>query len=270
MPYGRRTGVKVVDRLNIIAHDKFKEIVEEANREDSMVKLKELKLSDEALAAKVTVPVVPKLNQRLGYKPPQADGSLLLHSETESAASTIELPQSESDFNTVEEEKVAQIAHKVIQELERQPELVPNTAALQSSEVRNVIKEKVENLYKPEQLEIEGVSTKPDITAVVAKTTEIIQQQTIDIPKIIVVPVEPIETFYEPFTLDLSGLTYEPPEETLWIQSLATNEGESLGMGAGSIEEKSLENHVVSSLLEFDDISYYDHAELTQILHQSL
>jgi type III restriction enzyme len=32
LPYGKRTGVAAVDRLNIVAHDKFQEIIDEANR----------------------------------------------------------------------------------------------------------------------------------------------------------------------------------------------------------------------------------------------
>jgi type III restriction enzyme len=35
LPYGKRTGVAAVDRLNIVAHDKFQEIIDEANRGDS-------------------------------------------------------------------------------------------------------------------------------------------------------------------------------------------------------------------------------------------
>jgi type III restriction enzyme len=31
LPYGKRTGVTAVDRLNIVAHDKFQEIIDEAN-----------------------------------------------------------------------------------------------------------------------------------------------------------------------------------------------------------------------------------------------
>lgn len=32
LPYGKRTGVAAVDRLGIVAHDKFQEIVDETNR----------------------------------------------------------------------------------------------------------------------------------------------------------------------------------------------------------------------------------------------
>ena len=36
LPYGRRTGCDAVDRLSIIAHDRFQEIVDNAGREDSI------------------------------------------------------------------------------------------------------------------------------------------------------------------------------------------------------------------------------------------
>ena len=42
LPYGKRTGVAAVDRLNIVAHDKFQEIVDEANRGDSPIRLKQV------------------------------------------------------------------------------------------------------------------------------------------------------------------------------------------------------------------------------------
>ena len=39
LPYGKRTGVTAVDRLNIVAHDEFQEIVDEANKADSAIRL---------------------------------------------------------------------------------------------------------------------------------------------------------------------------------------------------------------------------------------
>ncbi len=42
LPYGKRTGVTSVDRLNIIAHDKFQEIIEEANKPDSQIRLQKV------------------------------------------------------------------------------------------------------------------------------------------------------------------------------------------------------------------------------------
>src|SRR4030095_15159657 len=49
LPYGRRTGVTAVDRLNIVAHDKFQEIIDEANRPGSVIHLQKVELSAEQL-----------------------------------------------------------------------------------------------------------------------------------------------------------------------------------------------------------------------------
>lgn len=38
LPYGKRTGVEAVDRLTIIAHDRFQEIIDRANNDDSIIK----------------------------------------------------------------------------------------------------------------------------------------------------------------------------------------------------------------------------------------
>ncbi len=38
LPYCKRTDVEAVDRLSIVAHDRFQEIVDEANRDDSLMR----------------------------------------------------------------------------------------------------------------------------------------------------------------------------------------------------------------------------------------
>ncbi len=38
LPYGKRTGVAAVDRLTIVSHDQFQEIIDEANRPDSIIR----------------------------------------------------------------------------------------------------------------------------------------------------------------------------------------------------------------------------------------
>ena len=51
LPYGKRTGVAAVDRLNIVAHDKFQEIIDEANRPDSAIRLQAVVLDSDATRA---------------------------------------------------------------------------------------------------------------------------------------------------------------------------------------------------------------------------
>ena len=57
LPYGKRTGVIAVDRLNIVAHDRFQEIVDEAKKPDLTIRLQQVILSSDQLNQK-TVTVV--------------------------------------------------------------------------------------------------------------------------------------------------------------------------------------------------------------------
>jgi type III restriction enzyme len=80
----------------------------------------------------------------------------------------------------------------------------------------------VESQYRPVQMELEGIAKKPNLAAVVAKTAEIVVQHTIDIPRILVVPKGEVKSGFRPFTLDLSRMRYEAPDETLWAAHLRT------------------------------------------------
>ena len=67
LPYGKRTGVEPVDRLNIVAHDKFQEIIDEANRGDSPLRLKQVILDAPKAHEKViSVRVGSQINTLLG------------------------------------------------------------------------------------------------------------------------------------------------------------------------------------------------------------
>ncbi len=70
LPYGKRTGVMAVDRLNIVAHDKFQEIVEEANKPDSAIHMQAVEMDVDALSQKTaTVVSQSLLASKLGLKP---------------------------------------------------------------------------------------------------------------------------------------------------------------------------------------------------------
>jgi type III restriction enzyme len=60
LPYGKRTGVGVVDRLTIVSHDKFQEIVDYANSADSVIRggLKVVYVSDERSKVVIAEPEI--------------------------------------------------------------------------------------------------------------------------------------------------------------------------------------------------------------------
>jgi type III restriction enzyme len=252
LPYGKRTGVMAVDRLNIVAHDKFQEIIDEANKPGSAIRLQQVVLSGDQLAEKtVTVVSQPQLASRLGIQPAQTSTSTMI-------APSIAAPL----FTSPAEQQAAQAAYTVIRKLESQPETIPSVSYLQNPEVQARVVREVATQLRSAQLQLPGVEAEVDLAAVVARTMEMVIAQTIDIPRILVVPTGEVRAGFRAFTLDLGTLNYPPPSDELWIQYLRTHEMEVVTPGRGSIEEARMEDYVVSGLVDFDDISYDDQAEL--------
>ena len=101
LPYGKRTGVAAVDRLNIVAHDRFQKIVDEARRPDSPIQMQTVVLDPAQLQTKtVTVVTQPRLAIELGLQPQHKTTSTVVPASTSPV------------FTKPEEQKVAQINWK--------------------------------------------------------------------------------------------------------------------------------------------------------------
>jgi type III restriction enzyme len=251
LPYGKRTGVKSIDRLNIVAHDKFQEIVDEANRPGSVIHLEQVILDPSESVRRIsTVVAAPTLVSWLGGQPPTA-----------TTAGVAGLTTPAPVFKTPAEQQIAQLTYQAIQ----RREALPSSAHLQQTAVMEAIVREVQAQFVPStQAELPGLEPQPtpDITAIVAETVAQVQQLTIDIPRIVVVPKGEVTSGFEPFILDTSNVHFQPVERDLLIQSLQTNEQESLTMGSRVASEVRLEDYLVRHLVDFPDISYDDQADL--------
>lgn len=252
LPYGKRVGVTAVDRLNIVAHDKFQEIVDEANRPDSAIRMQSVVLDPDELEKKTrTVISQTTLASQLGTQ-----------SEHTSPSTTVIAPQQQPMFADAQEQKIAQAAYERIKQWSSQPERVPISSYLTEQDIQTAIVGEVESQFMPDQSEMTAIIERPDIAAIVKKTTEMVMRQTIDIPRILVVPKGEVASGFHSFQLELFGLSFQPISEELWVQFLRTGITEVIGVGKGGIREDRLENYVVSGLVDYDDIDYEKHADL--------
>lgn len=254
LPYGKRTGVTAVDRLNIVAHDRFQEIVDEANNPNSPIRLKQLILEEADFERKTkTVVSSPTILTGLGLQTTQADGS----------ATSSGTPTAAPVFTNPAEVRVAQLAYEAFRKLSRQPEKVPSTSFLSRPEIQEKVLKEVRSQYQAPQLELEGIAKpEPDIAAVIAATAQLMAERTIDIPRITVMPKGEVKAGFKPFQLDLSGMRYPAPSEELWAKHLRTDQVDIIGLSQGNLLETRLEDYVVSGLIDFPDIAYDDHADL--------
>ncbi|TAM06015.1 MAG: type III restriction endonuclease subunit R, partial [Rhodanobacter sp.] len=253
LPYGKRTGVAAVDRLNIVAHDKFQEIIDEANRGDSPIRLQRLILdASDPDERKTSVQVTAGVRERLGL----AEPSMQPVSGADGRPAEAITPA----FASEPERKVARMVMDVIGTYEVRSSEVPSSGALLKPDVQRDIAAQVAERLKPMQASLLAEDDL-DLAAVVAKTTQLLIQQTIDIPRISVVPTGEVSTGFDHFALDVRQLYLQPSEREIVIQNLRTNEQETMQAEQG-VHERRPEDYIVHALVDYDDIDYVAHAEL--------
>lgn len=266
LPYGRKTGVEAVDRLNIIAHDKFQEVVDEAGRADSPIRLKQLKLdpTTDMLGGLRSVPVAPTLDALLGIG--TASGTVSAGGVTvplSPVSTSSGAAAAQAIFNS-EQAVVAKVTMDVINELSRKQSpnqtIIPTSASLNQADVQQQIVQRVKELVTPAQVELLPASG-PSIEEIVRKTATLAAQHTIDIPRILVKPKGTVQSGYRIFDVDVSKMNFQPQDQQLVGRGLQT--GTDVLYGQSSvIAEKRPEDYIVRELINFDDVSYDEHAEL--------
>ena len=241
LPYGKRTGVPAVDRLTIVSHDRFQEIVDEANRPGSIIRTGIIIGRDVPLERSRVVVAEPTAVERL------------------TGSTTPGTPMKQQPlFTEPAEQKVSQATLEVLREFER----LPNSADLKKPEVLQKIVERVTDAVRPAQGVIPGTTEEVDIAKVVEKTIDVRNELSIDIPRIIVTPRGDSTAGFKDFDLDCKTIRLQPVSQEILIQHLQNNERYRLRSGDAVIPENRLEDYLVRGLMDFDDINYDDHAPL--------
>ena len=109
---------------------------------------------------------------------------------------------------------------------------------------------------------MEGIVEKPDFAAIISQTTDLVVQEMIPIPRILMVPKTEVKSWFEPFTLELGAVKFPAPSRNLWVHNLHTNTGEAVTVSNDGAREKRMEDYVVAGLIDFDDVSYDSNADL--------
>ena len=245
LPYGKRMGVPAVDRLTIVSHDRFQEIIDHANDPNSIIRTGVVIGKDIPETGKKAVVVESEFEKIISTFPPKAG-------EKENG------PQTRSLFEKPEEQEVAKATFQVIRQYER----LRGSDQLQRKDVQDEIVKKVEDIVRPKQGKLFDSLGEETVAKVVADTTELYREMSIDIPKIVVVPKGEVVAGYKDFDLDTGNINLQPVEQDILIQHLHDMQRYKLRDGSGVVEEKRPEDYLVRGLIDFNDISYDDHAAL--------
>jgi len=248
LPYGKRTGNVAVDTLTIVAHDRFQEIIDHAKDPDSVIR-KGLILGKDIPLTPQKVMVVPsRMESRLIGTPVQSqDGGR--HVEM--------LPtEPEPFYRTEADQSVVRATLDLLPTYER----LQGTADLKKPEVFAQLVRDVE--AKCAVVPVAEGETAPDVAAIVQKVTEVVVQDSIDIPRVSWVPTGQVSSGFTDFDLDTSSVRYQPVDQPILMEAMRTNERRYLDAGVPLKREARLEDYLVRELMNRDDISYDDHSDL--------
>ncbi|MBS0175818.1 MAG: DEAD/DEAH box helicase family protein [Nitrospira sp.] len=248
LPYGKRTGNEAVDTLTIVAHDRFQEIIDHAKDPESVIR-KGLIIGKDIPLTPQKVMVVPSAaeSKLIGTPVQSQDGGNQIE-----LLATVEAPL----FKTEAEQSVVKTALSFLPSYER----LQCSADLTKPEVLAQLSKDVEAHYTALP-KAEGEPA-PDVPAIVKKVVEVVVQGSIDIPKVVLVPKGEVSSGFNDFDLDTSEIRFQPVDQPILVEAMRTNERRFLDAGLALSREKRLEDYLVRELMNRDDISYDDHAEL--------
>ncbi|HQP39744.1 MAG TPA: hypothetical protein PLI95_31390, partial [Polyangiaceae bacterium] len=190
LPYGKRTGVAAVDRLTIVAHDRFQDIVDEAKKGGYSFSTVNIG-TDVDEAPKQTVVVVPSFETALGITPAAPETGAAPAAPSPGVKPAAPAPVQQPKFTKPEEVAAAKATIEAIAKVVRDPQLAPTPKALQSDEVQKKLVEVVKDKLSGGQLTMYpdiGKLTDAQLVLVVREATAIYNALTIAIPRVIVLP----------------------------------------------------------------------------------
>ena len=244
LPYGKRTGVPAVDRLTIVSHDRFQEIIDEANRPDSIIRTGVVIGRDIPLQPTKVIVAEPAYVERITGTADPADPAK---------------PAQQPLFTDPVEQQVAQTTLDILTDFEH----LRSSADLQKPEVLVKIVARVEEAIRPVQGALPTLAAEtPEVYQIVKKTVELRNELSIDIPRIVVIPRGDVTCGFRDFDLQPPAARLQPVSQEILLQSLQDNRQYRLRSGDAVIPEHRHEDYLVRGLMDFDDINYDEHAAL--------
>lgn len=248
LPYnGERTGDAKVDKLTVLAHENFEEVIEAAKDPNSILnKMSFVEISDEALGEKNIV-VTSSSNVQVA-----------LNREEEAL-------QEIHDIGKRQEAKNAIDAKRLIIDAINNPGIISQTVGLKdfsNAEVeRRVIAHAMTQLASGQYMFKDAVAT--EFKKVYADTLAEIKKNIIEIPRMDLVQGN-VQVTYQDFDLDTStGFTLRPlSEEIIVVELSGEQRRETIGAQQGALVNISDANLIVSELEEYPEIDYDHTADL--------
>lgn len=248
LPYGERTGNPKVDKLTIIAHDKFQEIIEEAQKEGSIIKKENIIEIEESELnqKKEVVTTVSRIEQEFIEEEKRIEQII---DKVERQNATVNLEANKAINNAIYD--VAKRGK--------------NIASMAKEEIIKVaVKNSISSIENKTQLGLFDNSEKELLETKIKENVEEqvkkIQNNIIEIPRIMIIPAD-TKVWFEDFDLDTTNLNYQPVSEEIKRTTLRDLETDII-QGVGTYVNDKLDNIIVNELINIPEVNYDTTARL--------
>ncbi|CUW39881.1 putative Type III restriction enzyme, res subunit [Magnetospirillum sp. XM-1] len=256
LPYGERVSrgsddeFAAVDRLTVIAHDRFDEIIQKAREPGSIVQMKVLQIGEGGDIS----PAGAKLVESPSVAEMMITGTALL------LPGIPDVPKPKITLASAEEHRAVDVTFQVIRRFERK---LGSVEELCQPEVRAKIVAEVRELIRPMQGTLDGVVLAPRVEEIVAVITETVTERTMSIPQIVVIPKRQVTFHFRDFDLnELGSINHRPLDDGLVIQTLRTEVKTYLAKTVDDPREERMEDYLVRHLIDRNEVDYDSHADL--------
>lgn len=255
LPFGRRVSkggddeFAAVDRLTVIAHDRFDDIIGKA-REPGSIVMTPLEIGEGG--------DIPATGAMLVTSPSIAE--MIVTGAQPEISGFGEAERPAFVFGSPEEGKAAEVTLDVIKRYERK---LGSAEGLRDKDVQKQIADEVRELVRPSQGALEGVIEAPRIDQIVETVAETVADRTISLPQIVVLPKKQVTFTFENFDLgSLGTINMRPIEDGIIVEDLRTQARVYLARTLDDPREARPEDYLVRYLIERNEIDYDAHASL--------
>ena len=247
LPYGKRTGSDKVDKLTIVAHDRFQEIVDEANKPDSIIRLENIIQIDpaELNQQKEVVTSVSSIEQKMQEEQKRIE-SIAQPEDKEKAQISLEVKR--AVFST-------------LPELSREVKSVNELTRL---EIKEIAVEKIRQaIFRSPQKSLFADQMIQEVEKVYEELIDEFTSNIIEIPRITIQQSGDVRSGFRDFDLDVKNLNFQPVSEEILVKKLREQENSiDIVIGKGRIIPDSLDKIIVNELMNFSEIDYDVQASL--------
>jgi len=247
LPYGKRTGNDKADKLTIVAHDKFQEIIDEANKPDSIIRKENIiTINEEELNQPKEVITAVSIVEKKIEEQQKAIDAIVEPKEKQKAQISLEV-------------------HKII--LSTLPELnnkVVNINELKKDEIKQIAVEKIKEKIASEPQQ--ALFAEDMIREAEAAYETVVNEFTaniIEIPRISIQQSNEVKSGFKDFDLDTKNLNYKPVSEEILVKKLREQENSiDIVIGKGRIVFDMPERIIVNELINYPEVDYDEQADL--------